>query len=108
MKQILSLIAIVGLFTLSSCFRQQNQAPSEGAHLDDPRIYGVKGGEPVQLPNKYPADESGEVADRAEKIRNKLFPKPEQTDASAMGDTAVMDSVATDTTATEAPVPAGE
>ena len=107
MKQILSLIAIVGLFTLSSCFRQQNQAPSEGAHLDDPRIYGVKGGEPVQLPNKYPADESGEVADRAEKIRNQLFPKPEQTDASAASDVVAMDSTATEPAA-ETTAPAGE
>jgi hypothetical protein len=81
MKHLFKTAAFASLLMLASCFGQHNQAPSEGAHLDDPRIYGVKGGEPAQLPNKYPADESGEVADRAEQIRAKLFPKPAQAEA---------------------------
>lgn len=97
MKQILKSLALLGLLTLASCFGQHNNAPNPGVNLDDPRIYGNKGGEPKQLNNKYPEDESGEVADRAEAIRNKFFPKP---DASA---TEISVTVATDTTANGTP-----
>lgn len=77
MKQLLQGLAFAGLLTLASCFGQHNNAPNEGVNLDNSRIYGVKGGEPKQLNNKYPDDESGEVAQRANKIRDKFFPKPD-------------------------------
>ena len=76
-KQLLRGFAFVGMLTLASCFGQHNNAPNEGVNLDDARIYGNRGGEPKQLNNEYPEDESGEVAQRANAIREKFFPKPD-------------------------------
>ncbi len=102
MKHVLKSLVLLGLVTLASCFGQHNNAPNEGVNLDDTRIYGVKGGEPKQLNNKYPEDESGEVAERAEAIRNKFFPKPEATETPSMpAANSATDSTATDAEATD-------
>jgi hypothetical protein len=75
MKKIaINAFVIAGMFMLAGCFGQHNQAPSKGINLDSERIYGTRGGEPKQLQNKYPDDE-GSVAERAQKIRDKFFPK---------------------------------
>ena len=100
MKHLLKSLALLGLVTLASCFGQHNNAPNEGVNLDDARIYGVKGGEPKQLNNKYPEDESGEVAERAEAIRNKFFPKPKAVETPA-APASTDETTATDATATE-------
>jgi len=80
MKHVLKSLALLGLITLASCFGQHNNAPNEGVNQDDPRIYGVRGGEPKQLNNKYPEDD----LDRTAAIREKLFPKPESTEMPSM------------------------
>ena len=82
MKSIfLKLIVFVGIISLASCMGKQNQAPSKGENLDSERIYGIRGAEPRQLPTKYPADEDGSVAERIEKIREKLYPETEKVEA---------------------------
>ena len=96
MKSIfLKLFVFVGILSLSACMGQHNQAPSEGANLDSEYVYGTKGGEPRQLPNKYPEDD-GTVADRVMKIREKLYPETQTTGTP----TVSADTTATDTTAT--------
>ncbi|MCS7005627.1 MAG: hypothetical protein NZM38_09925 [Cytophagales bacterium] len=76
MKQILICALSIGLIIgLTRCIPgEHNTAPNKGVNLDSERIYGIKGGEPLQLKNKYP-DDDGTVAERVEKIRNKMFPK---------------------------------
>lgn len=95
MKSIfLKLIVLVVVVSLGSCMGKQNKAPSKGMNLDSERIYGKKGGEPRQLPTKYPADEDGSVAERVAEIRTKLYPVTQTTEAP--------------TTATEVETPAEE
>jgi hypothetical protein len=74
MKQIFRMAVLAGTLFLGSCFGQHNNAPNEGINLDDTRIYGEKGADPKQLKNKY-AEDDGTVADRANAIRDKFFPK---------------------------------
>ncbi|WP_020531778.1 hypothetical protein [Flexithrix dorotheae] len=70
------LSSIVFLFILigsSSCLKDHNQAVVSSPTPENERVWGNKGGEPRQLPNKYEADESGATADRIQKIREKLY-----------------------------------
>jgi len=69
------LLSIIFLVGLSSCMGDHNKSVLESPNQDSKRIYGVKGGEPLQLNNTYPEDETGEVADRIFNIRDKFFPK---------------------------------
>ncbi len=69
-------IFLIGIcsFLLASCFGQHNNAPNKGVNLDSERVYGNRGGEPKQLQNKYPEDKDGKMLERANKLREKLFP----------------------------------
>ena len=71
---------VVGIVSLSACMGQHNQAPSEGANLDSDRVYGQRGADPRQLPNKYEEDD-GTQADRIIAIQAKLYPET-KTDVS--------------------------
>jgi hypothetical protein len=77
MKKKLSNILLFAFLvaTLSACIGQHNQAEVESLNQDSKRIYGNKGGEPMQLNNTYPEDETGETADRIQKIREDFFPE---------------------------------
>lgn len=90
----LKLFVFVGILSLSACMGQHNQAPSKGANLDSEYVYGNKGGEPRQLPTKYPEDD-GTVADRIIDIRAKLYPETQTVG----NPTAPADAAAADTTA---------
>ena len=74
-KRLINILAVAMLLSLVSCFGQHNQAVVEGVNQDSERIYGDRGGEPRQLNNTYPEDETGETADKIAKIREKFFPK---------------------------------
>lgn len=71
-RKAISIIGLVALLGLSSCIGEHNSAPNSGLNHDSKRIYGNKGGEPKQLPNKYESDAA--VDERAAEIREKLFP----------------------------------
>lgn len=91
----LKLIVFVGILSLASCMGKQNQAPNEGMYQDSEYIYGVRGGEPRQLPNQYPADEDGTVAERIANIREKLYPKTQTEETPIVVEA---ETTATDTT----------
>ncbi len=74
-KRLINILAIAFLLSLASCFGQHNQAVVEGVNQDSQRIYGDRDGEPRQLNNEYPEDETGETADRIANIREKFFPE---------------------------------
>jgi hypothetical protein len=74
MKSAIKIVSVLALISLASCMGQQNKFPSEPVRAENTRIYGNIGGEPLQLKNKY-ADDDGKVAERATKIREKLFPR---------------------------------
>jgi len=77
MKSIfLKLFVLVVMVSLSACMGDHNQAPNDGVNLDSKYVYGTRGGEPRQLPNKYEEDD-GTQADRIANIRDKYFPKTE-------------------------------
>ncbi len=71
------LVALVLVAGLSACkYGQHNQANVEGVNQESERIYGYsREAEPMQLNNEYPADETGENAQRIQDIRQKFFPK---------------------------------
>lgn len=74
-KQFVRAISVLLLAGLTSCgFGKYNQAPSDDVNKGNKRIYGNAGGEPLQLKNQYP-DPSVEEADRANKIREKFYPR---------------------------------
>lgn len=85
----LKLFMVVGIASLSACMGQHNQAPSEGANLENERVYGQPGGEPRQLPNKYPEDD-GTQADRIMAIQKKLYPETETTADTTVKETSVV------------------
>lgn len=97
MKNILRFFVFVGIIALSSCMGKQNQAPSKGMNLDNERIYGTRGAEPRQLPNKYPEDEDGTIAERVANIQEKLYPTTKTEETSVVVETAA-DTTASDTT----------
>lgn len=67
---------LAALLVLSGCFGQHNKAVSEGVNLDDERIYGKsRTAPPAQLGVTYPDDETGETAERIQKIRDNFFPQ---------------------------------
>ena len=95
----LKLFVLVGLLSLGACLGKHNQAPNKGVNLDSERVYGVRGAEPKQLPNKYPEDEDGSVSDRIAKIREDLYPKTATTDSTPSAEmNAEADTTSTDTT----------
>lgn len=65
---------VLVLLGATSCLDGHNQWPSNQPNPESERIYGDIGGDPLQLNKQYPADDTGEVAERADKIREKLFP----------------------------------
>ena len=73
-RKFLYLSLIAGSLLLGSCFGQHNKAPSEGVNLDSKRVYGERGGEPMQLKNEYPAP-TIETLERIDNIRTQLFPE---------------------------------
>ncbi len=82
MKFKVFILLILGTMTLSSCdwlFGQHNEAEAQGRNLEDNRIYGNKGGEPMQLNNQYSGYEAtDEDLERARKIREKLYGEKEE------------------------------
>ena len=75
MKKIIRYAALLFILGgLSSCLDGHNQWPSNQPNPDSERIYGNIDGEPLQLNKEYPADDTGEVAERAQNIRDKFFP----------------------------------
>jgi hypothetical protein len=101
MKQVFKMAALAGTLLLASCFGQHNSAPNEGINLEDTRIYGEKGADPVQLKNKPPEDD-GTMANRSLALRDALFPKTgAKTDS-----VAVAAAVATAKAAAAATAPA--
>ncbi len=73
-RKILNILVLIAIMFFGACIGEHNKAPNKGRNLDSKRIYGNKGGTPLQLANKYPEDD-GTAAQRANKIREKLFPK---------------------------------
>ena len=74
-KKVTGILLLVSfLFSLSSCFGPHNQAEIEAQNLDSERIYGDRNDVPRQMKAPYEEDETGEMADRAIAIREKLYP----------------------------------
>lgn len=73
-KNILGVVAVLALFSLSSCFGDHNKAPSKGINLENTRIYGEKGAPAKHLANQYP-DPSPQTLERIQKLREKMFPR---------------------------------
>ncbi len=75
MKRIFLIVIVLSTAPLLfSCLGEHNKAPSKGVHLNDTRIYGPsREAEPRQLANTY--EDKPENVDRANKIREKFFPK---------------------------------
>ncbi|MEN7548666.1 hypothetical protein AAG747_12140 [Rapidithrix thailandica] len=73
-KGLLNVAVVIALFSLASCFGQHNKAPSKDVHKGSEWVYGQAGGPPRQLEITYPEDETGEVAEKIENIRHKLYP----------------------------------
>ncbi|MEM1137768.1 MAG: hypothetical protein AAGI07_18155 [Bacteroidota bacterium] len=74
-KIVHTLFILLSTVMLSSCFGDHNKAVVEGVNKDSQRIYGDRGGEPRQLLAPYEEDETGEVADRIQNIKDKFFPE---------------------------------
>lgn len=73
-RNLLYFSMIAASFLLASCFGQHNNAPNKGVNLDSKRVYGERGGEPMQLKNEYPAP-TVETLERIDNIRTQLFPE---------------------------------
>jgi hypothetical protein len=76
MKTIASWIgSLVLILSLAACGEHNQSAPNKGKNLDDTRIYGVIGGEPLQLQPKdaQPASDP-ETTEKIDKIREKFYP----------------------------------
>jgi len=71
------LVVALLLVGFSACKHgQHNQAQVPGINQEDERIWGPsREAEPKQLNVEYPADETGEVAQRIQSIRQKMFPE---------------------------------